>query len=563
MSAGSAFTGGYDANGNTTSRNGLTQSWASFGLPTLLQATVNGSTYSSQFSYGPDHERYKQSATYSNGTESTVYAGGLLEKVTASTLGNKTDYRHYVQTPSGKLIVAYRNSDGSSSIDYVLSDHLGSSDAIVSGSGSNAGGLLVQESFDAYGKRRASNWSAGSPGSGDYAAIATSTRKGFTSAEELDNIGLVHMNGRVYDPTVGRFLSADPIIGSLTDSQLTNPYAYVGNRPLITTDPSGEDPALDTVVVESGGPTNPVGVAATVADIAVDVFGLSGLFGAAPPPPAVALNSASAQSGLNDNPCSSGAAGGSCGPAGDDSDLPSILVQGPKPPTAAWVGMDLRIAGTALGGRITRVVPTPDDPESIATVYVMAHGFPSAMPAGWSFSDFLYYGLVRPTFGLFDCIGGACSGTQAALMAISPMLMALPVPEAEGAELAGRGVLSEVELDATKETSYLYRGVHAGHPEIEAARAGRAVPGNLRGTVTAAEHNAGGVSANSPFTSWTRDINVARRIAGENGVILRVPTGAPPPGATWSWEWSPDIYHEGEVLLRGVREGCTVILCLR
>ncbi len=116
--------------------------------------------------------------------------------------------------------------------------------------------------------------------------------------------------------------------------------------------------------------------------------------------------------------------------------------------------------------------------------------------------------------------------------------------------------------DAAKGTTYLYRGVHAGHPAIEAARAGRVVPGNIRGVVTAAEHNLGAVSAHSPFTSWTTDLSVARLYAGENGVILRVPTGAPPPGATWSWQWSPDIFHEGEVLLRGIREGCT-IMCVR
>ena len=48
----------------------------------------------------------------------------------------------------------------------------------------------------------------------------------------LDNVGLIHMNGRVYDPNVGRFLSTDPLISDFGDSQSVNPYAYVGNRPL-------------------------------------------------------------------------------------------------------------------------------------------------------------------------------------------------------------------------------------------------------------------------------------------------------------------------------------------
>jgi hypothetical protein len=47
------------------------------------------------------------------------------------------------------------------------------------------------------------------------------------------------MNGRVYDPTIGRFLSADPIIQTLALSQATNPFSYVMNQPLTLTDPTG------------------------------------------------------------------------------------------------------------------------------------------------------------------------------------------------------------------------------------------------------------------------------------------------------------------------------------
>ena len=55
----------------------------------------------------------------------------------------------------------------------------------------------------------------------------------------LDNIGLVNMNGRVYDPGIGRFLSVDPLVSDPTNSQGYNPYSYVGNSPLTHIDPSG------------------------------------------------------------------------------------------------------------------------------------------------------------------------------------------------------------------------------------------------------------------------------------------------------------------------------------
>ena len=47
------------------------------------------------------------------------------------------------------------------------------------------------------------------------------------------------MNGRIYDPNLGRFLSADPIIQAPYNSQSYNRYSYVMNNPLSMIDPSG------------------------------------------------------------------------------------------------------------------------------------------------------------------------------------------------------------------------------------------------------------------------------------------------------------------------------------
>ncbi len=47
------------------------------------------------------------------------------------------------------------------------------------------------------------------------------------------------MNGRIYDPTIGRFLQADPIIQDPYDTQSLNRYSYVMNNPLSYTDPTG------------------------------------------------------------------------------------------------------------------------------------------------------------------------------------------------------------------------------------------------------------------------------------------------------------------------------------
>ena len=111
--------------------------------------------------------------------------------------------------------------------------------------------------------------------------------------------------------------------------------------------------------------------------------------------------------------------------------------------------------------------------------------------------------------------------------------------------------------------SFLYRGVHARHPQIAAARMGVVIPGSLGGFVTPDDHNRGGLERLSPYTSWTHDKRFAERIRdvyGPGGVLLRVSDGAPSAEDSWSWEGSPDRYIEGERLLRGIRIGIEVIL---
>jgi RHS repeat-associated protein len=55
----------------------------------------------------------------------------------------------------------------------------------------------------------------------------------------VNDLDIIHMNGRIYDPTLGRFLQADPNIQAPLNSQNYNRYAYVLNNPMSYTDPSG------------------------------------------------------------------------------------------------------------------------------------------------------------------------------------------------------------------------------------------------------------------------------------------------------------------------------------
>ncbi len=218
----------YDANGNVTTRNGATLGWASYDLPTSLASGGN----SASFAYTPDRSRWRQIATTAGVTETTIYVAGIVEKVTKPTI---TLWKHYVATPTGMGAVYVRRSDGTSDTYYLTTDHLGSTDRILKAA---TGTVQVAESFDAFGKRRGSDWQ-GAPSAADLTAISNSTPDGFTGHEMLDGVGLIHMNGRVYDPTVGRFLSVDPIVRDSAASQSWNGYGYVEGRVLSATDPSG------------------------------------------------------------------------------------------------------------------------------------------------------------------------------------------------------------------------------------------------------------------------------------------------------------------------------------
>jgi RHS repeat-associated protein len=219
----------YDANGNIQTKNGASITWTASNKP----KSISNGTYTSTFDYSADDQYWRQIATYANGTETSHYLGGLLEVVNNSSTGI-TGWRHQVKAAGRTVAVYSRGSNGATNIIYALADHLGSADAITD----SAGGVLVRQSYTAFGKRRGSNWT-GSPTGAEMQTIADSTRRGFTEHSMLDNLGLVHMNGRVYDPDIGRFLSADPYIQLPDNTQSWNRYSYVFNNPLSFTDPSG------------------------------------------------------------------------------------------------------------------------------------------------------------------------------------------------------------------------------------------------------------------------------------------------------------------------------------
>ncbi len=159
----------------------------------------------------------------------TIYAAGKAYELIETTQG--VTAKHYI---GDFAVLTQTVATGAFSTNYLHRDHLGSVDAIT-----NENGDVIQRmSFDAWGKRRETNWQP--MGLAAIEGFNTDiTNRGFTGHEQIDSVGLIHMNGRVYDAELGRFLSADPNVQALDNLQNFNRYSYVLNNPLSYTDPTG------------------------------------------------------------------------------------------------------------------------------------------------------------------------------------------------------------------------------------------------------------------------------------------------------------------------------------
>lgn len=159
---------------------------------------------------------------------SRIHVGGLLETMQTDTLSKDI---HYIRAGEGVVAVYETENTGADEYKYWHKDHLGSVSTITD----ELGVVTENLSFDAWGKRRNhEDWS-----SMEFSLSASVDSRGFTGHEHMDLFGLINMNGRIYDPIIGRFVQPDPFVQNITDLQNYNRYSYVLNNPLSYTDPSG------------------------------------------------------------------------------------------------------------------------------------------------------------------------------------------------------------------------------------------------------------------------------------------------------------------------------------
>ncbi|ALS99737.1 chitobiase/beta-hexosaminidase C-terminal domain-containing protein [Lacimicrobium alkaliphilum] len=219
LKGGGSVSFGYDQKGNLTTRNGSTGiAYNVFNKP--VQINKNGSV---SLSYGADLSRVKQVRTTGGTTTTTWYIDKHYE---VESQGGSTTQAVYISD-----VAIIKLSDTDKSIRFTHRDRLGSATTLTDHNGQ----VVARRHFDAFGAPRGGDWSEQSL----VRLPDSESRRGFTGHEHLDEAELIHMNGRVYDYKVGRFLSVDPVIQSPGNSQSINPYSYIMNNPLAGTDPSG------------------------------------------------------------------------------------------------------------------------------------------------------------------------------------------------------------------------------------------------------------------------------------------------------------------------------------
>jgi len=222
---------------------------------------IDGKKGDAAFQYGLTAMRQKVTygGNFSTGGEGkfTKYYSedGSYEVVKDNTTGKEKHILYIGGTPYESNIVYLKNfTENSGSYKFLHKDYIGSILAISN----EAGNKVEQRHFDAWG-----NFTHLQIGNGaivtDKDVILSMSKdlildRGYTSHEHFMEVGIIHMNGRLYDPLLRRFLNADENIQDPYNTQNYNKYGYVFNNPLMYNDPNGEFvwwvPAVVAVVSE-------------------------------------------------------------------------------------------------------------------------------------------------------------------------------------------------------------------------------------------------------------------------------------------------------------------------
>lgn len=198
----------------------------------ITEKSANGENFTLSYTYGAAYNRIKSELKRDHVVvnQRYYYEGGFEREISSGA----EKFIHYIQAPTG-VIAMIVSENGTHSLYPVYTDHLGSILTVTDSEGNS----IADQSFDAWGRRRdAHTWQPLPPT--QVPDLPQWLYRGYTGHEHLDAFGLINMNGRTYDPVMGRMLSVDNYVPDGFDSQDYNRYTYARNNPLSYTDPDGE-----------------------------------------------------------------------------------------------------------------------------------------------------------------------------------------------------------------------------------------------------------------------------------------------------------------------------------
>ncbi len=169
--------------------------------------------------------------------------GSFEREVTLSSTVDKT----YIGDHTIKMKAHVGSLGNQSPFQHVLRDHLGSVDTLMD---AKTGAVLQHRGYDVFGRPR--DIATGNNLLTSWQGVT----KGYTDYEHLIDQELIHMNGRIYDFNIGRFLSVDPFLQFPENSQSANPYSYILNNPMSGTDPTGYLATTDKAEATGGASNN-------------------------------------------------------------------------------------------------------------------------------------------------------------------------------------------------------------------------------------------------------------------------------------------------------------------
>jgi RHS repeat-associated protein len=211
----------YDGNGNMVSDStGRSFTWTSYNQ---LKRVSKGSLYG-EFAFDASRQR----VVHKNHNGTTTYVGALFEKTVRGIGTNAvTENKFYIYTPAGRTAMRSElPNQGRVDTRFFHTDALGSVVAVTN----ETAGVVQRFSYDPWGVQTVTH---------NTNTNSAQVTRGYTDHEMMNDLGLIHMNGRVFDPLIGRFISADPFVDSATSAQSYNRYSYCNNDPINHTDPSG------------------------------------------------------------------------------------------------------------------------------------------------------------------------------------------------------------------------------------------------------------------------------------------------------------------------------------